>query len=70
MYAEIRSEKDRLLLLCAVGGYFGLHRFMVGRWKTGLLWLFTAGLFMIGWIVDLVVIAIGRFKDKDGFRVS
>ena len=70
MYAEINSEKDKYLILCAVGGYFGLHRFIAGRWKTGILWLFTAGLFFIGWLVDLAVIALGKFKDKDGFYIS
>ncbi|MBN2545327.1 MAG: NINE protein [Spirochaetes bacterium] len=70
MYAEVRGEKDRLLLLCAVGGYFGLHRFFAGRWITGLIWLFTAGVFFIGWFIDLILIAIGKFKDKNGFDVT
>jgi len=34
-------------------GTLGIHRFYLGRWVTGLLWLFTGGLFLIGAIVDL-----------------
>ena len=33
-------------------GMFGLHRFYLGRWKSGLLWLCTGGLFGVGWLVD------------------
>ena len=45
-------------LLWFLGGFgvLGLHRFYLGRWITGLIWLFTGGLFFIGAIVDLFVI--------------
>ncbi len=44
-----------LWLLCFVG-LFGIHRFYNGKWITGLLWFFTGGFFLIGQIVDLVLI--------------
>jgi len=37
-------------------GFMGAHRFYYGRKLTGILWFFTAGLFLIGWIVDLFLI--------------
>ena len=45
-------------LLWFLGGFgvLGLHRFYLGRWITGLIWLFTGGLFLIGAIVDLFLI--------------
>jgi TM2 domain-containing membrane protein YozV len=33
-------------------GVFGAHRFYMGKWGTGLLWLCTGGLFLIGWLAD------------------
>lgn len=34
-------------------GIFGVHRFYMGKIFTGLLYLFTGGLFLIGWLYDL-----------------
>ena len=33
---------------------------------SGVLYLFTGGLFGIGWLVDLIKIATGKFTDKNG----
>ncbi|WP_305042308.1 NINE protein [Geoalkalibacter sp.] len=33
-------------------GIFGIHRFYLGKWLTGLLYLLTGGLFLIGIIYD------------------
>ena len=37
-------------------GFTGAHRFYYGKPVTGTIWFFTAGLFLIGWIVDLFLI--------------
>jgi TM2 domain-containing membrane protein YozV len=33
-------------------GPLGIHRFYMGKIWTGLLWLFTGGLFLVGWLYD------------------
>ena len=72
MEEEIYSEKSRLgaLLFCLLLGVFGAHRFYVGKIGTGVLIIFTlGGCFGIWPLVDLVMIAIGSFRDQDGKRV-
>lgn len=33
-------------------GLFGVHRFYMGKWKTGILYLLTLGILGIGYIYD------------------
>lgn len=45
-------------------GFLGAHRFYYGRQISGTIYLFTFGLFFIGWIVDLFLIP-GMNRDAD-----
>ena len=52
------TPKDKWVafVLAFVLGFLGAHRFYEGKIGTGLLWLFTGGLFGIGWLVDWITI--------------
>jgi TM2 domain-containing membrane protein YozV len=39
-------------LLLVFLGFFGAHRFYQRKWLTGLLWLFTGGFFLLGYLYD------------------
>lgn len=46
-------------------GFTGAHRFYFGRPWTGTLWFCTAGLFGIGWLIDLLLIpGMARRADR------
>jgi len=62
------SPKSRLaaVLLCFLLGVFGAHRFYVGKIGTGILMLVTFGGFGIWALIDLILIIVGSFKDKEG----
>lgn len=70
--AERKSTRSRLvaLVLCIILGVFGAHRFYVGKIGTGLLYLFTWGLFGIGWLADVIILLLGKPCDKRGNRLT
>ena len=51
-YAEGRLSYTVSWVLLTFGGFLGLHRFYIGKWFTGLLYLVSGGLFTIGWLYD------------------
>lgn len=62
------SPKSRLvaLLLCVFFGGLGVHRFYVNKIGTGILMILTIGGLGIWTLVDLIMVIIGSFKDKEG----
>lgn len=62
------KSKNTAILLASAGfiGIPGLHHFYSGNIGTGILYLFTGGLFYIGTIVDIINLASGKFRDSNG----
>ncbi|WP_082733790.1 TM2 domain-containing protein [Polycladidibacter hongkongensis] len=70
--APVTSEKSFVAaaLLCFFLGFLGLHRFYVGKIGTGILQLLTLGGLGIWSLIDLVLIIVGSFKDKEGLPLK
>ena len=73
---QINPEDERLFrqsqlrstgaayLLWLLGGIFGLHKFYLGQPVTGIVYLFTLGVFLIGVLLDLFTLP-RQVKDKN-----
>ena len=61
------SERSRgvALALGFFGGFFGLHRFYVGKTGTGVAMIVTFGGIGIWWLYDMVLLASGEFRDVE-----
>jgi TM2 domain-containing membrane protein YozV len=51
-YMAGRKSYNVSWVLLTFLGIFGIHRFYLGKWLTGLLWLLTGGLLMLGVLYD------------------
>lgn len=67
-YMTITSDKSKKTAFwcCFFGGTFGIHQFYVGNIGKGILYLLTFGLFMFGWVADIIRISMGSFRDNTG----
>lgn len=50
----VAKNKWVALMLCIFLGWMGAHKFYEGKTGMGILYLFTGGLFCIGWIIDII----------------
>lgn len=51
-YLTGRYNYNLAWLLLTFLGAFGIHRFYLGKWLTGILYLCTGGLFLLGVLYD------------------
>ena len=67
-----RSEKSFVatLVLCLLLGGLGVHRFYVGKIGTGIVMLLTLGGLGIWTLIDIIVIAVQKFKDSQGLLIK
>jgi TM2 domain-containing membrane protein YozV len=64
--ADLRFKEGKLSynlawILLTFGGIFGLHRFYMGKWVTGLMYLAATGAFLIGGVVFAAFFVAGGF---------
>ena len=60
------KSKVVALILSIFLGELGIDRFYLGYIGTGILKLITCGGFGMWWLIDLIMIATGKLKPKDG----
>jgi TM2 domain-containing membrane protein YozV len=71
--AAVSGTDKRILpafLLCFFLGTFGAHRFYVGKIGTAIAQIFTLGGLGLWAFIDLIMIIVGAFKDKEGNKIT
>jgi TM2 domain-containing membrane protein YozV len=64
------KSKMVALALCLFVGYFGAHRFYLGKIGTGVAQLLTFGGLGIWMAIDLILIALGKMTDSEGRELA
>jgi TM2 domain-containing membrane protein YozV len=72
VFAGIKESRQWLLVTfsCAFLGIFGIHRFAVKRYLSGVVYIGTAGFLGVGVILDLIKLFRHRFHNRDYEVVS
>lgn len=60
------KSRKKALLLCVFLGIIGAHYFYVGRITRGFIAMFTLNFLFFGWLHDIKIVLLGRFKDQYG----
>ena len=55
-FVEGPTDYSVAFVLLTFLGIFGIHRFYMGKWLTGFLYLISGGLFLVGVLYDLITI--------------
>ena len=68
----IFSKRDWVaaLVLSIILGTLGVDRFYLGKVGTGILKLITFGGLGIWYLIDIVLIAVKKLDDKEGYRLA
>lgn len=63
--SENKKRQVISFVLCLLFGTLGVHKFYQKKTALGILYVFTVGLFGIGWLVDLIRLFIDMVKPED-----
>lgn len=66
------SEKDWIvtLVLSILVGTLGIDRFYTGNIVLGVLKLITFGGLGLWWLIDLIMLVTGNYRDGDGLTIK
>lgn len=67
--AKLDLDPYSVAMMCLSPDDIGLHRFYAGKTKTATMQLFSLGGPGIWFLLDLILILVGEFKDSEGVKI-
>ncbi len=67
--SERKVTPATLMALLGFCGFAGMHRFYTGKKRSGIVMLLTFGGLGIWTFIDLLMLLLGNFRDKEGRKV-
>lgn len=67
---HLRPVTKTELILAWFLGFFGAHKFYRKKYGMGILYIFTFGLFVIGWLGDAISLTLQYFSAKKGRTIG
>lgn len=68
IYQELDNLSERTTIFTVILAIFllGIHRILSRKLLSGIIYMFTCGGFFIWMLYDIIIIGMGKFKDKNG----
>ncbi len=68
--SQVGDRSFLVTVILAIFGFTGIHRLYTGHVLLALIYVFTGGIFLIGYFFDFFMLLSGGYRDVSGKRLN